>query len=89
MIWLETPIINEFQRQIVLHLRYIDDIFLIWSGSPAELCRFRERLGNANDNIKLEWQGTPSAEDAVNPARFDQHRHRQVNFLDLDITIVY
>ncbi len=43
---------------------------LIWSGSPAELCRFRERLGNANDNIKLEWQGTPSAEDAVNPAKF-------------------
>jgi hypothetical protein len=67
MIWLETPIINEFQRQIVLYKRYIDDIFLIWSGSPAEQCRFRERLGNANDNIKLEWQGTPSAEDAVNP----------------------
>jgi hypothetical protein len=42
-----------------------------------------------NDNIKLEWQGTPSAEDAVNPAKFDQYQHRQVNFLDLDITIVY
>ena len=27
MIWLETPIINEFQRQIVLYKRYIDDIF--------------------------------------------------------------
>jgi hypothetical protein len=89
MIWLETPIINEFQRQIVLYKRYIDDIFLIWSGSHAELCRFRETLGNANDNIKLEWQGTPSAEDAINPAKFDQHQHRQVNFLDLDITISY
>jgi hypothetical protein len=89
MIWLETPIINEFRQQIVLYKRYIDDIFLIWSGSSAELCRFREKLGNANDNIKLEWQGTPSAEDAVNPAKFDQYRHRQVNFLDLDITIVY
>ena len=89
MIWLETPIINEFQQHIVLYKRYIDDIFLIWSGSTAELCRFRERLGNANDNIKLEWQGTPSAEDALNPAKFDQHQHRQVNFLDLDITVVY
>ncbi len=29
------------------------------------------------------------ADDAVNPARFDQYRHRQVNFLDLYITIVY
>jgi hypothetical protein len=89
MIWLETPIINKFQQHIILYKRYIDDIFLIWSGSSAELCRFRETLGNANDNIKLEWQGTPSAEDAVNPAKFDQHQHSQVNFLDLNITIVY
>jgi hypothetical protein len=37
----------------------------------------------------LDWQGRPSAEEAVNPAKFDQHRHRQVNFLDLDITFVY
>jgi hypothetical protein len=75
----------------VLHKRYNhdDDIFLLWSGSSAELCRFREKLGNANDNIKMEWQGTPSTEDTVNPAKFDQYQHRQVNFLDLDITIVY
>ena len=89
MIWLETPIIDEFRKHIVLYKRYIDDIFLIWSGSSAELCRFRERFGNANDNIKLEWQGTPSAENAINPAKFDQHQHRQVNFLDLYITVVY
>ena len=89
MIWLETPIVDEFRRHIVLYKRYIDDIFLIWSGSIAELCRFRDKLGNANDNIKLEWQGTPSAEDAINPAKFDQHQHRQANFLDLDITVVY
>ncbi len=38
MIWLETPIIDEFRRHIVLYKRYIDDIFLIWSGSIAELC---------------------------------------------------
>jgi hypothetical protein len=37
----------------------------------------------------LEWQGTPSAEHAIDPAKFDQQEHRQVNFLDLDITIVY
>ncbi len=89
MIWLETPIIHEFARQIVLYQLYIDYIFLIGSGSPAELCRFSEKLGNENDNIKREWKGTPSAEDAVNPAKFDQYRHRKVNFLDLNITIVY
>ena len=25
----------------------------------------------------------------INPAKFDQHQHRQVNFLDLEITLVY
>ncbi len=89
MFWLETPIINEFQRQIVLYKRYIDDIFLIWSGSPTELCRFCKRLRNANDNIKLEWKDTPLAEDAVNPAKIDQHRHSQVNFPVLNITFMY
>jgi hypothetical protein len=88
MIWLETPIINEFQQHIVLYKRYIDDLFLIWSGSAEELCRFRDKFGKANANIKLEWQGTPSAEDATNPAKFDQLQHRKVNFLDLDIEIV-
>jgi hypothetical protein len=33
-------------------------------------------------SITLEWQSTPMAKDAVNPAKFDQHQ--QVNFLDLD-----
>ena len=88
MIWLETPIIHQFRRHIVLYKRYIDDILLIWSGSSAELCRFRSRFGMANANIKLEWQGTPSVMDAVDPAKFDQHQHRRVNCLDLDIRIV-
>ena len=79
MIWLETPIIHEFRKHIVLYKRYIDDILLIWSGSYTELCRFRARFGTANDNIKLEWQGTPSSDDATDPAKFDQDRHRRVS----------
>jgi len=89
MIWLETPIIHEFRKHIVLYKRYIDDILLIWAGSCAELCRFRAQFGSANDNIKLEWQGTPSSEDATDPAKFDQDQHRRVSFLDLDIQVVY
>ena len=89
MIWLETSIIYEFRHQIVLYKRFIDDHFLIWPGSPAELCRFREKLGNANDNFKMEWQSTPVTHRAVNPTKFDQYLHHQVNFLGLDITMVY
>lgn len=35
MIWLETPIINDFRRHIVLYKRYIDDIF----ADLVRLCR--------------------------------------------------
>ena len=86
MIWLETPIIDEFRKHIIRYKRYIDDILLIWSGSSAELCRFRARFATANTNIKLEWQNSPEAVD--NPAIFDQHQHRSVNFLDLNIQII-
>ena len=57
MIWLEIPIIDEFREHIILYniYIYIDDILLIWSGSSAELCRFRARFAAANTNIKLEW----------------------------------
>ena len=40
MIWLETPIVDEFRSHIVLYKRYI---LLIWSGSSAQLCTFRAR----------------------------------------------
>ena len=85
MIWLETPILDEFREHIWLYRRYIDDILLIWSGSPAELCRFRSKLGTANKNIKLEWQGFSSVEDATNPARFCRDQHSKLNVLDLCI----
>ena len=56
---LETPIIDKFLKHIILYKRYIDNILLIWSGSSAELCRFRARLATANIKIKLEWQNSP------------------------------
>ena len=88
MIWLETPIIDEFKQHIKLYKRYIDDIILIWLGSFIELCCFRTRFNNANINIKLEWQGAASAEDAVNPRKYNIHELHHVNFLDLDIDII-
>ena len=88
MIWLETPIIDHFRKHIVLYKRYIDDILLIWSGSPVQLCLFRAMFGTANINIKLEWQGTPLDVDATDPAMLVQQQLRRVSFLDLDIRFV-
>ena len=89
MIWLETPIIKEFQQHILLYKRFLDDVFVTWSGSIQELCHFRAKFGAANPSIKLEWQGTQLEADATDPAKFDRYKHRQVNFLDLDVRIVY
>ena len=76
MIWLETPIVNEFRQHILLYKRFLDDVFVVWSGSIPELCRFRRKFGAANPNIKLEWQGIPLETDATNPAKFDRYKHR-------------
>ncbi len=52
MIWLETPIIDEFRQHIPLYKRCMDDIVLALPlNYVAELCRLR--LGNASNNIKL------------------------------------
>ena len=84
---LQAPLCTPGQPGVILYKRYIDDILLIWSGSFAELCSFSARFATANTNIKLEWQNSPEAVDS--PAIFDQHQHRSVNFLDLDIQIIY
>ena len=94
MIWLETPIIEEFRAQILLYKRFLDDIFMIWSGSSAELFRLQAKFESVNNPaiksvITLEWQGMPSAGGAADPAVFDRTKHRRVNFLDLDIKAVY
>ena len=44
---------------------------------------------SANDNIKLEWQGTPSSVDAIHLAGFARDQHSRVSFLDLDLLLVY
>jgi hypothetical protein len=46
LIWLETPIINDkrFGHYIRLYKRFIDDLFLIWTGPAAVLCEFRHVL---------------------------------------------
>ena len=62
MIWLETPIIEEFRAQILLYKRFLDDIFMIWSGSSAELFRLQVKFESVNNPaiksvMTLEWQG--------------------------------
>ena len=77
----ETPIIDEFRE----HIRSVEDILLIWSGSSAELFK---PLSCQVRNGRYQDQGGMAefaAGSGSNPAIFDQHQHRSETFLDLDI----
>lgn len=89
MIWLETPIVNDvrFRQYIRLYKRFIDDLFLIWTGPAAVLCDFRRALATADEAISLDWSGYGSHQEAVNPSLVMAKRHGQVNYLDLDMSL--
>ena len=64
MIWLETPIIEEFRAHILLYKRFLDDVFMIWSGLSAELYRLQAKFESVNNPaiksvITLEGQSMP------------------------------
>ena len=89
VIRLESPIVNDvrFRRYIRLYKRFIDDLFLIWTGPATVLCDFRHALATADEAISLEWSGYESYQDAVNPSLVAAKRHEQVNYLDLDMSL--
>lgn len=87
MIWLETPIVDSerFRSCIQLYKRFIDDLFVDWTGSVTKLCEFRTALASADDHIKLDWAGYESQRDATDPIVVAEREHGQVHFLDLDM----
>ena len=89
MIRLESPILEDprFRQFIKLYKRFIDDIFLIWTGSAAALCAFRHALASADETIKLDWGGYEKQSDAFNQAVVTAKRHDRAEFLDLDISV--
>jgi hypothetical protein len=88
-IWLGTPIINDirFSRFIQVYKRFLDDLFLIWSGPPDLLCEFRKALAEANEGIGFDWSGCKDQQDSINPSLVAIQQHDQVNFLDSDISL--
>ncbi len=47
------PGVNDFLRHIVLWKRYIDDVFLIWSGTESELLEFHSLVNNKCSALKF------------------------------------
>ena len=62
-----------------MYKRFLDNIFMIWSGSSTALYDFRTNLNPAIKSvITLEWQGMPSAGGAADLAVFDRDKHSGV-----------
>ncbi len=77
MLYLESPVIEEFDAHIVVYRRFIDDIILLWQGCRTKLSHFMMRLNSRHPAIKLDWSATPH----------DAAAQRKVNFMDVTITL--
>ncbi|XP_073441691.1 uncharacterized protein [Dendrobates tinctorius] len=60
-----------FENQVALWKRYIDDIFLIWTGDITSLTSFFSDINNATDNISFTLH----------------HSDHSINFLDTTVII--
>jgi hypothetical protein len=84
MIHLESPILEDprFRPfiQLPVYKRFIDDIFLICTGSAATLCKFRRAPGSADDTIKLEWDGYESQTEALDHTVVEANAMIEQNF---------
>ena len=47
-------IYTHIKNKSILNLRYIDDIFMIWTGTKQELLMFSEKLNSNHKTIKFE-----------------------------------
>ena len=54
MAYLEQPLL--ITKDLLFYRRFIDDIFLIWSGNLSDLYTFLHKLNNLAPTIKLTWE---------------------------------
>ena len=52
---LERRLILDARVKLYLWLRYIDDIFMVWTGSEEELNEFLNYMNEAHGTIKFTW----------------------------------
>ena len=47
------------KEKSLLYLRYIDDIFIMWKGTKAELMTFIKQLNEKHETIKFHFRISP------------------------------
>ena len=74
MDWFEESFLATCEIQPWAYFRYIDDIFIIWTGGIKELRKFLQAFNNFHPSIKLDWKYTGKETP-------------QVEFLDVTLSI--
>ena len=73
---------------IRLYKRFLDDIFLVWSGSVPELQTFLEEINNIHPSIKFTSEITcPYKCNIVGPHDCFCHQTQSIPFLDTSVSI--
>ena len=71
--WFESlHIIARIQNHALLYVRYIDDLFIIWKGSEAELRKFLTEINTVHPSIKFDHE----------------YSKNSVNFLDTTVRVL-
>ena len=68
----ETHILPKIRDLILIYVRYIDDIFFIWTGTERELLQFFSEINSVHPTIKFDYI----------------YSRKNVNFLDSTVSIL-
>ena len=52
---LERRLLSQAPVKPYIWLRYIDDVFMVWTGTELELVEFLNYINEAHDTIKFTW----------------------------------
>ena len=69
------------KNKSILYLRYIDDIFMIWTGTKQELLIFLENLNSKHKTIKFEHNISHSRISFLDTLIYRQEQYSSDNSL--------
>ena len=62
---LERRLLSQAQVKPYIWLRYINDVFMVWTGTELELVEFLNYINEAHDTIKEAFQGVKATCDTA------------------------
>ena len=87
MLKLEDQAFNLYRFNIELAERYLDDYYLLFKGSAAQLVGFRTMLNSADDQIGMEWQNHKCKAHAFIEDQCHNQDHQKIIYMDVNYQI--